>query len=908
MYNQEKERLAHLTILLCYTIFVGVLTVESFLMNWDMSAILLLLMGVGISWVLHITGQLSAEIRLWLYFVLSMLTFFFYGVHETSMYDLAPVMVLVIIMYSVTENINITKCCVLTYYIIMVYDLLFVCRGSLELSALVITRTMLHFAVVGIAGYMVNLILRRRAAENKGIEAKVLELEDINHRTEQFLTNVSHELRTPINAVTGITTVMMKNEEDPHKKKDILAVQNAGRRLFGQIEDILDYTELDAGRIKISEENYMLSSIINDIIAEERMRDKESNLEIIFDIDASVPSVLSGDGRKIKKIIKHLLDNSIKFTKKGGVCVRIYAMEKPYGVNLCIHVRDTGIGIEKEQLERLQEKFYQTKKGRIRKDGGLGLGLSIVYGLTTAMEGFMRIESKMGTGTEVMISIPQKISDETSCMSVTNRAELCLACYLKSEKYEVPEVRDYFDSAIAHIIQGLDLSLHRISSREELKRLISLYRLTHLFIGQAEYMEDEAYYEELTMQMKVVVVADYNYSLSSESKVKIVKKPFYSLSIVNLLNYGEEKQEEWYLERRMICPGIKALVVDDEPMNLMVAEGIFKQYQMEVTTAESGMEAVELCKKETFDLIFLDHMMPEMDGVETLKLLRKLSANPGETLTVIAFTANAVSGAREMFRQEGFDGFVSKPIEEVELERVLKNVLPRTAIIYEDENEGDENNISSQQPNMERFLCLEKADIHTHSGLNYCRGDEAFYFELLTKFAQEADKKSAEINRFFEEEDCENYRIRVHAMKSTSKMIGADKFSAMARAAEDAAKDHNMNYIKEHHEELLMAYWDVVNSIKEALGIQQAVDSKENCVEITKEELLEQLRELQTGLETFETEKAEQIIEKLSTALYNNVVIADMLSDVRQDVENFECGEAFSKIEALIAKVEGGEV
>ncbi|MGN1085292.1 MAG: ATP-binding protein, partial [Lachnospiraceae bacterium] len=787
MYEQEKQRATHLVILLVATILILALAGESFLLGWDKGAVILLLLGVAGSWMVHITGKIPEDIRTWLYFILSMLGCFFYGIHETSVFDLAPLMLVIILLFSFTEKYSFIRLCVLIYFLIMCYDFLFVLGSSFQLDSLSVTRTCIHLVLVFMGGQIVKKVMQAHNKEIKIADKRIAELEEVNRRTEDFLTNVSHELRTPINAVTGITAVMLKNEEDADKRKDIFSVQKAGYRLFSQIEDILDFTEIDTGRIQISEDAYMVSSIVNDIINGNWVSEREEMPELVFDIDAGIPSVLLGDGKKIKKILRHLIDNAIKFTKKGGIYVRVYTLPKEYGVNLCIRVSDTGIGMSEEELEKITERFYQSNGGRNRRAGGLGLGLSIVYGMVTALEGFMQIESSVGSGTTVSISIPQKVVDETPGIVVTNRKSLCLACFLRPEKYEVPEVREYYNEMISHMVQGLDMSLHRISNSEELKKLISVYRLTHLFIGKEEYEEDATYFETLDKSIKVIVIADSSFTLPQGSRIQLLKKPFYSLPITNILNANTPEDMDLFRKTRMIFPDVNVLVVDDEPMNLMVAEGIFKDYQMNVTIAESGRKAIALCEEEDFDLIFLDHMMPEMDGVETLKQIRKIHVDSEKALTVIAFTANAVSGAREMFLREGFDEFVSKPIETLELEHILKKVLPKSSIKFvdadyrkgtdvknverqDDEKESEEiNQITQNRSNEDRTTRLKDAGINTQSGLHYCRGDEEFYLQLLTKFGQDAARKEAEIDGFYQQKDFANYHIMVHALKSSAK-------------------------------------------------------------------------------------------------------------------------------------------
>ena len=215
-----------------------------------------------------------------------------------------------------------------------------------------------------------------------------------------------------------------------------------------------------------------------------------------------------------------------------------------------------------------------------------------------------------------------------------------------------------------------------------MKKLISIYHLTHLLVASEEYEEEPAFFEMLAEKTRVIVVASSDETFPAGRKVILVKKPLYNLQIIHILNADQADHPKMWNDVRMICSGVRALVVDDEPMNLMVARGILSNYRIEAQTAESGLEAIEICKQEDFDLLFLDHMMPGMDGVETLHRIRKILEIDKREITAIAFTANAVSGAREMFQREGFDEFISKPIEKAELECILRRVLPAAKLAY----------------------------------------------------------------------------------------------------------------------------------------------------------------------------------------------------------------------------------
>ena len=268
MYEKEKQRENHLIVLLVYTFFSLILTGESLLLGWEVGAIVLLLTALIGSWVIYITDMVSGGMRLWLYFALTMISCFFYGIHQTSVFDLAPLMILIMILFSITEKSSIIRLCVITYYLTMCYDFIFVLNHAIEFTALTVTRTLLHLGLVLVSGCLVNLVLKRRKSERVYSDNKIEKLEETNRRVEDFLANVSHELRTPINAVTGISTVMLQKEEEQEKREQLSSVQMAGKRLFGQIEDILDYTEIDTNKIRLSEENYTPSLVVNDLVSE----------------------------------------------------------------------------------------------------------------------------------------------------------------------------------------------------------------------------------------------------------------------------------------------------------------------------------------------------------------------------------------------------------------------------------------------------------------------------------------------------------------------------------------------------------------------------------------------------------------------------------------------------------------
>jgi len=542
------------------------------------------------------------------------------------------------------------------------------------------------------------------------------------------------------------------------------------------------------------------------------LQSNRQHLEIVFDIDPKVPAVLVGDAEKISHVLKILVENSIKFTEEGGVSVRIGYRRESYGINLIIDIRDTGIGMTDSQMLQMYNDFYQADSGSSRFAGGLGLGLPIARGLLNAMGGFIHFESKGQQGLHARIVIPQGVVDDRPCIVLDHASQACVACYFRPERYSCDEVRGYYDGLIQNLLEGLGINGYQTHNFEGLLKLQRSHDLTHVFIAQSEYEENRAYYEELADRFQVVVIAEKEFTLHSGSRLLMIHKPFSALSVANLLN-GEMgargfAEDQAAGRKPFTCPGVRALAVDDEEMNLVVAKGVLGSYGIEVDTCLSGREAVAQCDNVSYDIIFLDHMMPGFDGVQTLKKIRELQNGAYQDLPVIALTANTVSGAREMFRNEGFTEFVPKPIERMVLERVLRKVLPKSCIQYSVTPANGEMPVeelpeaarsvpadSPEQPGPAEpparqadasaipYDRLAQSGINVDVGLDYCAGDEDFYREMLRLFSVQGEEKRTEIAALYESANWTDYAIKVHALKSTSLTIGAEALSAQAKRA-----------------------------------------------------------------------------------------------------------------------------
>ena len=820
--HKELFESSHLMLLVTYTAFTVILIAESFLMGWEKWILILIGAAVILCWSLHFRQYATSLVRIRIYAVLMMCTAFFYGIHLTSTFDLAVVMSSLIMLFTMTGIKSLITLCQVTYYVTMAYDFAVMIMQGETFDPLVLSRSALHLAMIFFIGWFAKTIIDKWTQVLSKTKEEVGQLTEATERLNDFLANVSHEIRTPVNAVIGLTGICIEKSQNREIQGDLIAVRDAGRRVADQISDILDYSEIDRKKAVSNNEDYMLSSVLHDLVTEIRVI-KPKGVELIIDVDPAIPAVMHSDVSKLKKILRALISNGLKYTRAGGVYVRIACEKQEYGVNLCIEVTDTGIGMSEYELEKVFDSFYQADSGRARMGGGLGLGLAIVSGFVSLLGGFMTITSKENAGTTVNVSLPQKVIDPSSCMSVAHPDQLVLGAFLHFEKYSDPAVRDYYNSMVLNIVKGLGIQMHRVNNPEDLRLLRDSIHMTHLFVAEEEYGSNVELIEELAKDILVVVVANDDFHLPEGSGARVMVKPFYCFPVVSVLNTNVHEKQ--HAGKKMFCRDVRALIVDDEPMNLVVGKSIFKSYGMIVTTVLSGQEAIDICREEVYDIIFMDHMMSGMDGVEAMKRIRAdVSGKNGET-PVVALTANAMSSAKQMFLTEGFDGFVSKPIETEELERVMRQVLPKSAITMEEQGADEpkpnfEEKREKEQPKLTAISLRERLkaySVDTDAGMKYCMNDLDFYESLLVQFAIEADEKSPLMERYYESSDWHNYEILVHALKSTSKMLGAIELSEMAKALEMAAKENRDDFITENHYGMMNDYSRLVKGISETL-------------------------------------------------------------------------------------------
>lgn len=849
--------------------------------------------------IIHASGGKLKKYSSIILTVISWLGFAVYAYFRGGVTYVMPVMFLVVFVFSLYDSFAVNMIGVMAVVLMMIiYG--YILKLDSEWPPLFVVT---EFASLLLLQYLSIVRQSYEEKKNKRLDESIEKLKDAQSAKDDFLANVSHELRTPLNTIVGVSSDLAGQDLPADAKQAALDILMAGRNLTFLVADIVDFSELEGDRVHVQNDRYSISSVINDLVNMAGAWNSEKHLEIIVDISSDMPSELIGDSMKIYRVILNVLNNAIKFTRYGGVCAEISFRKEEYGGNLCVKVKDTGIGMSEDEIARLNDVYNQADTGRGRTEGGVGLGLPIARKLTAYMNGFIHVESVKGEGSEFMITIPQGVADDTPIVTVNDAAKKKILFYINTEKYRNASVRDWFLQSSQHMAKLLKLDATRCGSVQELKRRTENERYTHVFTGYEEYIEHKDIFDSLALRMSIGVIVDDEDDLNMMHEgVYFVLKPFHVFAIAAALN-GTKNTSSTFGKRNeggFVIKDARVLAVDDSPMNLKVVEHFLAHYGISIDMASDGPSAVEKTKKIRYDLIFLDHMMPGMDGVQTLREIRAIRGNSKESVPVVALTANAVGGAREMLMGEGFDDYIAKPIERSQMERVLRKFLKNKM-----EKAKAPAVVKPAPRRVEHFMpadplaALSPEFIDTDIGLGFFDGNKEDYTDILKAYLKEGPEKIKTLSETLKADDIDLYRITVHALKSGSKNIGAMKLFEMAKQSEAAAKAGNALLVREKHEPMIKYLEEVLSDIRNAFGIEEKEETSEK----------ETLEKETSEKEADETEIPEELINKLKEAVMEfdptecENVLAKIpegaLKDVRKYVAGFDFEAAMNRLKEL---------
>ena len=596
-------------------------------------------------------------------------------------------------------------------------------------------------------------------------------IEDEREAKTRFLSNMSHEIRTPINAVLGMNEMILREASDGQILTYAANIKSSGKMLLFLINDILDISKIESGKMEIIPVEYETPALIMDLWNVIYLRAKEKELLFTVESDETLPRVLYGDDVRMKQIVTNLLTNAVKYTPQGSVKLNItYERQSGDGLLLKISVQDTGIGIRKEDMGKLFESFQRLDEEKNRNIEGTGLGMNITMSLLKMMGGDMKVDSEYQKGSTFTVIIPQKI--------------------------------------ISNEPAGSFLEIQEKNTR-----------------------------------------------------------------------YNGRKQSGF------TAPQGRVLVVDDNTMNLTVFKALLKRTKLQVVTAESGKQCLAYVQKQKFHMIFMDHMMPEMDGIETLHEIKQLAMHtdfPNKDTPVIALTANAVAGAREMYLAKGFEEFLTKPVNAELLEHTICKYLPKELVqTVEEADSGPETGNGGDEYASE----LEQG-VSIRNGLKHSKGDMEIYMELVRMFLGDKNKIKL-LRQYLAEHNMKDYAIQVHALKGNARTLGADKLADIAYEHERHSKAGREEDVTACWGELEQAFETTLETfadIYETYGpAQEETDIPDDGgrMELPQEKLDEMAR----LIDDFKTKEAvDQIKKWLDSPLRKDVKLR--LTDVLSAIED----------------------
>ncbi|WP_076412572.1 two-component sensor histidine kinase BarA [Shewanella sp. UCD-KL12] len=508
----------------------------------------------------------------------------------------------------------------------------------------------------------------------------------------EFLANMSHELRTPLNGVIGFAKQLLKTPLHSSQQDYINTIEKSATNLLGIINDILDFSKLEAGKMVLENMPFALRETLDDTITLLSNSAREKNIELVVDVDQSIPEDLSGDGMRISQIITNLVGNAIKFTDIGSVHLKLQLIEsKNEKVNLRCEVIDTGIGIDESQQEFLFQAFGQADSSISRRFGGTGLGLIITKRLVNRMGGQIGCNSKPNSGSTFWFTLPLNTSQYPigqiqAVDKLVNKTVLLL------------EPRELSNNTLDRQVRHWGMQVTNLRSKDQ---LIHSFKKNDTYFDYAlisnKGLDKD---EELAPQLELIksrsryllfISGDLNHELHTILPFadKVLAAPVGEKLLAQTLidpqpNTEKPKGSEQYkLSDAISRETMSVLAVDDNPANLKLIDTLLKELVSHVSIVDSGQGAIALAKEKSFDLIFMDIQMPGTDGISATKQIRQNSLN--RNTPIIAVTAHAIAEERERIEQSGMDGYLPKPIDEAALKSVISRWKTRPRFTHFDQ-------------------------------------------------------------------------------------------------------------------------------------------------------------------------------------------------------------------------------
>jgi len=722
---------------------------------------------------------------------------------------------------------------------------------------------------------IINLLNSRKEAEKANAA---------NVAKSNFLSQMSHEIRTPLNAIMGMGELALFSDTMPKIREYLKGIKQAGHNLLLLIDDILDFSKIETGNLEIIPAPYYMASLLDDMINIIQIRIGEKPILFIVNVEPNLPARLFGDEVRVRQILFNLLSNAAKFTNQGMIELKVSAgirAEERDGLPIVITVTDTGIGIKEEDMDSLFKSFVRLDMTVNKSIEGSGLGLSITRSVCEAMGGSVTASSVYGKGSVFTATVPQNPVD-IERLAVVDKPKLKVVLLY--------DHRPEYLKSLADTLRALWVIVVTADSADDFLGKLADGGFSYAFVSEPTLEKGRSVIKEHSLHTVLVLLLEIGKVTPAEN-IMILSMPAYAVPVANILNgKGIVQHEIKDSGTNFIAPSARLLVVDDIQPNLVVAEGLLTPYKSRVDLCSSGARALELVKQQSYDLVFMDHMMPEMDGIETVKRIRKWEKEQqkGEAgrLRIVALTANAVSGMKEMFLNEGFDDFLSKPIETLRLKEIMKKWIPAEKQVEKKEEIILTDNKKEEEVGQSNVF--NGFDIR---GIDLKKGQEMFpnnkYLDVLRAWCMHTpallEKLRALAGGQLQDDDMGEYTIAVHGLKGSSYGICAQSVGKKAEDLEAASRRKEIEFVKANNGILLDEAAALHQNLEKLLASAAENSTAKPSAKSPDPELLKQLLD---ACKQFKSSLMEEILEKIDKFQYESG--GDLAQWLREQMDNLE--------------------
>jgi len=738
------------------------------------------------------------------------------------------------------------------------------------------------------------------------------EADSANKAKSEFLASMSHEIRTPMNAILGFTHLALKEEFKEKQKSYLVKIQKACESLLLIINDILDFSKIEAGKLDLETDNFLLDNILTDVANLLHPKIQEKGLELVFDIDDHLDCSFLGDSLRLSQILTNLINNAIKFTEKGQIVITVRRKQITEDkITLYFCVEDTGVGIAKDKLSLLFKPFSQADNSITRKYGGTGLGLVISRRLIEMMGGKIWAESQENKGSKFHFTISLDRGASTSNLIPRNLSHLTSNPILVVDdnsiiRQVITRFLESFSFAVKAVNSGLEAIKELEKGEKDYKLIIIDWQMPYL--NGIETIQAIKANPNITNIPPILMITAHHISELEELKKKqelkhFLSKPITKSSLFNAIL--EVFNHKSYLEDSSCVmvntyPSFQCfqnchlLLVEDNEINQEIVVELLQETDIDI--ANNGLEALEKVMTQNYDAILMDISMPEMDGLEATKRIRKLEGEYFQKLPIIAMTAHAMTGDKELSLKAGMNDHITKPINPNQLKETLMQWLPQNKI-----QSGETNQSSST------FKCNQNEDIHIpplaeiniENALQRLVGNKELYLRLLKQFTSHNIGKKELIISAIAKNDYRKTREIVHSIKGTAGNIGAENLFNIAQELESALKQEDIEKIPSLAEKFYLSFDLVINSLKklENKPLQSSTNiAKNQNVDYSqiKELLIEIIKVSEIDLM-----EAQNKLEKVE-AMAQNSEISMKIKEIRTNFDNFDLEKMNKNINSLL--------